>query len=180
MKTEKSLELYLDLDMIKAVQSPNVGTSSTTGSRAKMKHEASYDKRPAGIASAGLVTKEDPDQKKKTSGGGETVSEDIDEKLKFKKEEEEDKDKDTEKSLVAAPNPTEFLKSLNHEVREELKMFLPNDMETNFMVDILEYDPILVSKGQLSIKGRDRHRFNEWAQERLHKSISSLNERVSS
>lgn len=177
MKTEKALELYLDLDMIKAVQSPNVGTASHSGSRAKMKHEASYDKRPAGIASAGLVTKEDPDQKRKTSGGGETVSEDIDEKLKFKKEEEEETD--TEKSLVTTPNPTEFLKSLNHEVREELKMFLPNDMETAFMVDVLDYDPILVSKGQMSIKGKDRHRFNEWAQERLYKSISSLNERVS-
>ena len=177
MKTEKSLELYLDLDLIKAVQSPNIGTSSPSGSRAKMKHEASYDKRPAGIASAGLVTKEDPDQKRKTSGGGETVSEDIDEKLKFKKEEEEETD--TEKSLVTTPNPTEFLKSLNHEVREELKMFLPNDMETAFMVDVLDYDPILVSKGQMSIKGKDRHRFNEWAQERLYKSISSLNERVS-
>lgn len=178
MKTEKALELYLDLDMIKAVQSPNIGTSSPSGSRAKMKHEASYDKRPAGIASAGLVTKEDPDQKRKTSGGGETVSEDIDEKLKFKKE-EDDEEKDTEKSLETAPNPTDFLKSLNKDVREELKMFLPNDMETNFMVDVLEYDPILVSKGQMSIKGKDRHRFNEWAQERLYKSIDSLNERVS-
>ena len=115
------------------------------------------------------------DQKRKTSGGGETVSDDLDEKLKFKKE-EEDEEKDAEKSL---PNPTDFLKSLNHEVREELKMFLPNDMETAFMVDILDYDPILVSKGQMSIKGKDRHRFNEWAQERLYKSIDSLNERVS-
>jgi hypothetical protein len=46
------------------------------------------------------------------------------------------------------------------------------------MVDVLQYDPDLVSKGQKNIMGKDRHRFNEWMQGRLSKSISLLTERI--
>jgi hypothetical protein len=46
------------------------------------------------------------------------------------------------------------------------------------MIDVLGLDPAVVSKGQAIITGKDRHRFNEWAQDRLTKSIASLNERI--
>jgi hypothetical protein len=98
----------------------------------------------------------------------------VDEELKVKKEkeEEEKEDKPVDKSL----DPIGFLKSLNLSIQEELSYHLPNSMEALFMIKELEYDPILVSKGQLAITGKDRHRFNEWAHSRLSKSLISLTE----
>ena len=182
MKTKKSLSLYLDLDIIKAVQPSLFGGSAPTDSRARTQHNSSYAKRPVGVANSGIVTEDDPDEGKQWKHSDEdSVEADVDAKLKkqeIEEEEEEDTDNETEKSILTAPDPQDFLKSLNTEIREELKLFLPTDMESAFMVDILEYDPSLVSKGQLSITGKDRHRFNQWAQSRLSKSIASLNERV--
>lgn len=180
MKTQKSLELYIDLDIIKAVQSPNIGTTTPTESRARIQHESSYAKRPVGVANEGIVTEDDPDQGKKWPHSDEdSVEADVDAKLKEKEEDEEEtEDTTVEKSYFVAPDPLAFLKSLNSEVREELKRVLPTDMEASFMVEVLGHDPALVSKGQTSITGKDRHRFNEWMHGRLSNSISSLNERV--
>lgn len=176
MKTEKSLPLYLDLDILKAVNAPNIGNTTPTESRARTQHESSYAKRPVGVANEGIVTEDDPEEGKKWPHSDETsVEADVDAKLNKEGEEEEDEE-ETEKALLA--DPSSLLKSLNTEVRHELNKILPSDNETSFMVDVLHYDPTLVAKGQKNIMGKDRHRFNEWMQGRLSKSISSLTERI--
>lgn len=176
MKTEKSLPLYLDLDILKAVNAPNVGNTTPTESRARTQHESSYAKRPVGVANEGIVTEDDPEEGKKWPHSDEIyVEADVDAKLKKEGEEEEDEE-ETEKALLA--DPSSLLKSLNTEVRHELSKVLPSDTETYFMVEVLHYDPTLVAKGQKHIMGRDRHLFNEWMQGRLSKSISSLTERI--
>lgn len=175
MKTEKSLGIYLDLQ--KAVQPSHFGNVTPTEERARIKHESSYAKRPVGVANEGIVTEDDEDKGKDWKHADEdSVQADVDQKLKAKEKDEEEEEKEVTKSLT--PNPISMLKSLNSEVREELRRVLPTDLESTFMIEILEYDPIVVSKGQASIKGKDRHRFNEWAHNRLAKSISSLHERV--
>jgi len=177
MKTEKSLPLYLDLDILKAVNAPNVGHTTPSESRARIKHESSYAKRPVGVANEGIVTEDDPDEGKEWKhDDADAVETSVDQKLKEKKKDEEETEEETEKALLA--DPSSLLKSLNTEVRSELNKVLPSDMETAFMVDVLQYDPALVSKGQKHIMGRDRHLFNEWMQGRLSKSISSLTERI--
>lgn len=182
MKTEKSLPLYLDLDILKAVNAPNIGNTTPTESRARIKHESSYAKRPVGVANEGIVTEDDPDEGKQWKHSDEdSVEADVDARLKKEGEEDEDENEDeneeeTEKALLA--DPSSLLKSLNTEVRNELNRVLPSDHEISFMVDVLHYDPALVSKGQKNIMGRDRHLFNEWMQGRLSKSISLLTERI--
>jgi hypothetical protein len=171
----KSLPLYLDL--FKAIQMPNVGHTTPDDRKARIQHDASYAKRPVGIASSDVVTEDDPDKGKRwrsDSSEADTVQARVDEELKVKKEkeEEEKEDKPVDKSL----DPIGFLKSLNLSIQEELSYHLPNSMEALFMIKELEYDPILVSKGQLAITGKDRHRFNEWAHSRLSKSLISLTE----
>jgi hypothetical protein len=178
MKTAKSLPLYLDLDILKAVNAPNIGNTTPTESRARIKHESSYAKRPVGVANEGIVTEDDPDEGKQWKHSDEdSVEADVDAKLNKEGKEDEDEDEEeTEKALLA--DPSSLLKSLNTEVRNELNRVLPSDNETSFMVDVLQYDPDLVSKGQKNIMGKDRHRFNEWMQGRLSKSISLLTERI--
>lgn len=183
MKTEKSLGLYinLDSDLVKAVNSPNVGSTTPTESRARIKHESSYAKRPVGVANEGIVTEDDPDKGKQWKHDDkDAVETSVNEKLKADEAGEEEEEETTEETAEKAlgHNPIEFLKSLNTEVREELSRVLPNDTESLFMIDVLGFDPAVVSKGQAIISGKDRHRFNEWAQARLSKSIASLNERI--
>jgi len=177
MKTEKSLPLYLDLDILKAVSSPNIGNTTPSESRARIKHESSYAKRPVGVANEGIVTEDDPDEGKDWKhDDANAVETSVDQKLKEKETDEEETEEETEKALLA--DPSSLLKSLNTEVRTELNRVLPSANETSFMVNVLHYDPTLVAKGQKHIMGKDRHLFNEWMQGRLSKSISSLTERI--
>jgi hypothetical protein len=183
MQTEKSLGLYinLDSDLVKAVQSPNIGGTTPTESRARIQHESSYAKRPVGVANEGIVTEDDPDKGKQWKHDDkDAVETSVNEKLKADEEGEEEEEETTEETAEKAlgQNPIEFLKSLNTEVRDELNKVRPNDTESLFMIDVLGLDPAVVSKGQAIITGKDRHRFNEWAQDRLTKSIASLNERI--
>ena len=177
MKTEKSLPLYLDLDILKAVSSPNIGNTTPSESRARIKHESSYAKRPVGVANEGIVTEDDPDEGKDWKhDDANAVETSVDQKLKEKETDEEETEEETEKALLA--DPSSLLKSLNTEVRTELNRVLPSANEASFMVNVLHYDPTLVAKGQKHIMGKDRHLFNEWMQGRLSKSISSLTERI--
>lgn len=177
MKTEKSLPLYLDLDILKAVSSPNIGNTTPSESRARTQHESSYAKRPVGVANEGIVTEDDPDEGKDWKhDDANAVETSVDQKLKEKETDEEETEEETEKALLA--DPSSLLKSLNTEVRTELNRVLPSANETSFMVNVLHYDPSLVAKGQKHIMGKDRHLFNEWMQGRLSKSISSLTERI--
>jgi len=177
MKTEKSLGIYLDLH--KAVQSPNIGHTTPSDERARLKHEASYAKRPVGVANEGIVTEDDEDKGKDWKHADEdSVQTSVDQKLEAKEKDGEKEEEKEEVTKSLGPDPLAMLKSLNSEVREELRRVLPTDIESTFMIEVLEYDPIVVSKGQASIRGKDRHRFNEWAHARLSKSISSLHERV--
>jgi hypothetical protein len=148
---------------------PNAGVTTPDDRKAKREVEASYAKHPVGVANSGLVTKDDPDKGKDWKHEDEdSVQANVDKELEVK----EDEEKKVSKSL----DPVGFLKSLNSSIKEELSLLLPNSMEALFMINELAYDPILVAKGQLSISGKDRHRFNTWAHARLSKSLSSLSE----
>jgi len=179
MKTEKSLGIYIDLQKAVQTGSPH-GHTTPSDKRARIKYESSYAKRPVGVANEGIVTEDDEDKGKKWNHSDEdSVQAEVDAKLKAKeKDEEKEKEEKEEVTKSLTPDPISMLKSLNSEVRQELSRVLPTDLESTFMLEVLEYDPSVVSKGQAFIRGKDRHRFNEWAHARLSKSISSLNERV--
>jgi hypothetical protein len=162
----KSLPIYLDLQ--KAIQMPNAGNTTPDEKTAQAQHLASYSKRPVGVASEGIVTEDDPDVGKQWKHDEkDSVQADVDEKLKAEDEEENEEEQEVNKA-------TEFLKTMNSRLTEEVRSHLPNTLEVSFMVEELGYDPLVVSKGQLFISGRDRHKFNEWAHNRLSKSIVSL------
>lgn len=168
----KSLPLYLDL--FKAVTMPNAGNTTPDDKRAKLQHEASYAKRPIGVANEGIVTEDDPDKGKKWKTSDEdSVQTSVEDMSKPKKDEDEDEEK-TEKSI----DPSALLRDMNSRLRNEVSKSLPNSMESVFMVDELGYDPIKVSRGQMSISGKNRGKFNSWAHDRLAKSIALFTEIV--
>jgi hypothetical protein len=178
MKTEKSLGIYLDLQKAVQTGTPH-GHTTPSEDRARIKHESSYAKRPVGVANEGIVTEDDEDKGKDWKHADEdSVQTSVNQKLEAKEKDGEKEEEKEEVTKSLGPDPLAMLKSLNSEVQTELRRVLPTDLESTFMIEVLDYDPIVVSKGQASIRGKDRHRFNEWAHERLSKSISSLHERV--
>ena len=161
----KSLPLYLDLN--KAIQMPNAGGTTPDDKTARNQHLSSYAKRPVGVSNDGIVTEDDPDKGKRwTHSDEDSVQAEVDSNLSAVDEEEEEKE---------VGKAIGLLKSMNVSLQTEIRSCLPNDLETSFMIEELGYDPIKVSKGQLFISGRDRHRFNEWTHARLAKSIIALN-----
>ena len=165
----KSLPIYLDLQ--KAIQMPNAGGSTPDDKRARAQHISSYAKQPVGVANEGIVKEDDPDKGKRWAKDDDnSVQAEVDNELAVKKKDEEEEEE------VKVNKAIHMLKSLNSGIREEVSKSVPNSLEASFMVEELGYDPLRVSKGLMFIKGRDRHRFNEWAHNRLSKSIASLAE----
>lgn len=105
------------------------------------------------------------------------LPEDVDNKKKSIKKSISSGLEDTVKSTFAPS--FELLKSINSGIQEEIRKYTPSSLEAEFMVNVLGHDVSAVRKGLCVIKGKDRHRFNEWAAERLSKSISSLQKRIS-
>ena len=201
----KSFNLYIDLN--KAGQ--DTATQPVlTPEHAKRKHEASYQKRPVGVANEGLVMsdKDDDeeiekkfkskDQQKYMHAAAErgeipkkVVEEFADKTKDYSKlpEDVDNKKKSIKKSISSGLEDTvkstfapsfELLKSINSGIQEEIRKFTPSSLEAEFMVEVLGNDVSAVRKGICAIKGKDRHRFNEWAADRLSKSISSLQKRI--
>ena len=147
----------------KAVQPSTFGSVTPSEERARVKYESSYAKRPTGVASGEQHEPDDPDVGKQWKHSDEdSVSAEVERMLQ---EQEEPTEKSFSASLVQA-----ITKSLTNEIRQ----YVPTDLEADFMVAELGYDPNSVKKGLMTIQGRDRHRFNEWAHERLNKSLSDL------
>ena len=176
MQAEKSMSLYLDLH--KAVSAPNAGTVTPSEERARIKHESSYAKHPVGVTGGGEALEPDePDVGRQwRSSDKNSVDSKVEEMLSQESKEEKTTEDSSAKSIAKSLNSEalSMIKSLNTAVRTELKQVLPNSTEMQFMIEELGYDPGRVQKGLMSITGRDRHRFNEWAQRRLEKSVSSL------
>lgn len=182
----KSLGLYIDL-MKAGGQGPSGTTNTPTPEQSKRRHEASYKKNPVGVANEGLVSSTEDDdneeelEKKYDSKAqqrymhsaaergdiSEDTVEEFDEKTK-------DFSKLPEKVKKSFEPSRSMLKSLTAKLDAEIRSATPSSLEAEFMVDVLGYDVSAVRKGICFIKGRDRHRFNEWAADRLSKSISNL------
>lgn len=186
----KSLDLYIDLKKAGG-QGPMGTTNTPTPERAKVKHEASYAKQPTGVANEGLVQdnedeNEDEKIEKKFKSKAQQkymyaaaergdIDEDVVEEFSDKTKNFKKLPEHIKKSFAPA---SEMLKSLNQKISEEIRAATPSSLEAEFMVDVLGYNVSEVRKGLCFIKGRDRHRFNEWAAERLSKSISNLQQRL--
>lgn len=203
----KSLNLYIDLN--KAAAGGDTATQPVLSPEdEKRKHEASYAKNPVGVANEGLVQNQDDndeeeiekkfkskDQQKYMHAAEERgeipkkVVDEFDEKTKdFKDLPDHVKKKTMKKSLTSGLSDIvaetftpsfDMLKSLNEEIHREIRKHTPSSLEAEFMVEVLGHDVSAVRKGLCFIKGKDRHVFNEWAAERLSKSISNLNKRLS-
>lgn len=158
--------LYLDLT--KAVNAPNIGSTTLSEERARVKDNASYAKRPVGVASGEAHEPDDPDVGRRWNHeDSESVSAEVESVLEADEEEEEDKAEKSTPSL-------EILKSIRHRTQEYIASFVPTEVEAEFMVTELGYDPLSVKKGLHHITGSDRHRFNEWAHSRLGTSLAGL------
>jgi hypothetical protein len=166
---EKSMPLYLDL--VKAVNAPNVGTVTETESRARIRSVSSYAKRPTGVASGEEHEPDEPEVGRKWKHSDEeSVNEEVESLLKEESEKEKTSSNSVAKSLI---------KSLNDSLHQQIKSVTPSQLESQFMVEELGYDASTVKKGLVCISGRNRHAFNEWAHTRLNKSLSFLAGRFS-
>jgi len=158
--------LYLDPEdaqsIFKAVNSPNMGTTTDSDKRAQRKMKESYAKQPVGVmGGAGVAMEDDPDVGRQWKHSEEDS---IDAELEEERKKKED---EKEKSL-------EVLKSLRMQIHEELNMCKHNPAEVEFMRDVLGYDEDAIHKGLVTICGKDRQRFHEWSLGRLNKSLSDM------
>ena len=148
-ETVKGLYLSLDSseDLIKAVNSPNAGRTTMTGSRAKEVTEASYSAHPVGVlGGAEVAMEDDPDQGKQWKHG-------------------EDEEDEAEKAI-------EVLKALEQSTRAFVPQYNPRELE--FMQEVLGYSLSDIKKGLVKISGKNRHRFHEWSIERMNKSLYDM------
>lgn len=173
-KEDKSVDkgLYLsldaDLDLIKAVNPPNVGTTTESDRRMKTKMNSSYAKQPVGVmGQSGVAMEDDPDVGKEWKHSEEdSVSAEVEEELEDQKKKKEDEE-ETEKSY-------NILKSLRSSIEDELSVFRYNQREVEFLRDVLGYPESDINKGLVRITGRERAMFQEWLQDNLNKSVSSM------
>lgn len=147
----KSFGLYLDLS--KSVNIPNTSVSTPTPEKAKKQYEESYKKRPVGVDNETTPVDE--------SDRGSAWSK------KSVEEDEEDKE-----------NPKDILKSITAMSKAYRSVAAPTDLETDFLLNVVKADPSQVYSGEIVIKGQLRHRFNEWAHNRLRGSLSELETKV--
>lgn len=153
---EKSFGLFLDLE--KAGIGQSSGVVPETGKRTKIKDLSSYDRQPVGVTGeSASPDRADVGGKWKHGDDEDSVSSEVDSELK--------KEEKVEKSI-------ELLKSLNNTIHD-LKT-IPSPVEMEFLTDVMGFRKSDILKGLVVLKGKDRHRFNEWVIDRLNKSLPSL------
>lgn len=171
-ETVKGLYLNLDadLDLLKAVTPPNVGSSTLSDKRAQRKTKESYAKNPVGVmGGSGIAMYDDPDVGKQWKHDEEdSVDAELEEEVRNQEE-----DEDAEKSVAVV-----LLKSIRGVAEQDAKRYRPNESEVVFMRDVLGYNESDIMKGLVGIRGRDRHRFHEWMLDRMYKSLGSMMECV--
>jgi hypothetical protein len=161
------LDLGADLDLIKAVTSPNVGNVTESGKRSQRKMKESYAKQPVGVmGGAGIAMPDDPDVGDKWQHD---EDDSVDTELETKVRNQDKDEEDTEKSVAVV-----LLKSLRIETEEQIAIYRHNPTEVVFMCDVLGYTEQDIRKGLVRITGRDRHRFHEWMLERMCTSVDSM------
>ncbi len=163
------LDLDADLDLIKAVTSPNAGTVTESGKRAQRKIKESYAKTPVGVmGGAGIAMVDDPDVGAKWHHDeDDSVEAELEEEVRNQDKDEEEED--TNKAMAMS-----ILKSLQGAAAADVARFRHNDSEVVFMRDVLGYNESDIRKGLASITGRNRHRFHEWMLNRMYTSVDSM------
>jgi hypothetical protein len=165
------MRLYLDI--FKAVNVPNVSTSPVDDEKAARAHKQSFSRQSQGTGGDGSA--DDPKVGGKW-GGGEPISEEIDDDYKrdsdisakrhlTKKPVEED----TEKSEA-----TETLDSLTKSLNLVLEAPRPNPREVEYLVEVKGEPYESVIKGIISLKPRERSHFNRWLEEKMLTSVRSF------
>ena len=90
--------------------------------------------------------------------------------LTWGKHGDDEEDEETTKSTEGS----EILKSLCSSLETELHHVRYNTTEVEFLKSVLGYTDNDIQKGVAKITGKNRILFQDWMQDRLNKSISSL------
>lgn len=174
------MKLYLDLE--KAGQGQTGGKDNISGSRKAAKVRSSYEKQPVGVTGGGHT----PDHPDKGGKWQHTEEDSVDTELEEDREKQRTKaadrnlipeDEDAEeKSINKSFNSSanDLVKSIGMYVSSMSGLKKPSNTEREFLTEVMGFTEDDIRKGLAKIHGTDRHRFNEWLQDRLYKSLDAL------
>lgn len=158
------MKLYLN-DINKAIAStPNVSQDEEDEKQSTLAYDHSYTTVHPGVSGASDLP-DKPDQGKKWKEEGETVEDEVESKRK---------ELTQESKQNKVTKATETLNDFNKSMSYHLSILRPNDLEVYFLTEILGYEEEDVYKGLATIRGKDRHRFDQWLCSRLTKSIDDI------
>ena len=171
------LSLDADLDLIKAVSSPNAGSVTDSDKRAQRKIKESYAKHPIGVmGGSGVAMHDDPDVGAKWQHDeDDSVDADLEENVRNKdKKTDGDPSNDDEADEDDTSKAVDILKALRSTAEEVVGRARYNPSEVVFMKEVLGYTDQDIHKGLAKIIGRNRHRFHEWMLDRMSKSVDTM------